>query len=399
MGIIKSILENDLYKFSQTYYYQMMYPEGIGTFSFKDRNNTKYDDKFLLFLNKEFKELEELSLTDEECEWAVANIPFIPRHYWEWLKTFRFRSDKIKSWIDSERHLHIEVTDIIYKVSMYEIPILAIVSELYYRHHNLYIKDIEKQVINPLKEKCDIAIKEGFNFMEFGMRRRFSHEVEDVICKYLSENCNRCVGTSTVYFAKKYDMKALGTQAHEIHQFTAAVTSPRESNYIVMENWVKVYDGNLGTVLTDTYTVDEFLRSFSRKLAKLYDGVRHDSGCPIEFGEKIIKKYESYNIDPISKTIIFSDGLDFEKCSKIKRYFDGRIKVSFGIGTNLTNNIYDIETGLKIKPLNIVCKLTSCQINPRQPIRKCVKLSDVRGKENGDEEEIKLYKSILGIKE
>ena len=166
-----------------------------------------------------------------------------------------------------------------------------------------------------------------------------------------------------------------------------------------MENWVKVYDGNLGTVLTDTYTVDEFLRSFSRKLAKLYDGVRHDSGSPIEFGEKIIKKYESYNIDPISKTIIFSDGLDFEKCSKIKRYFDGRIKVSFGIGTNLTNNIYDIETGLKIKPLNIVCKLTSCQINPRQPIRKCVKLSDVRGKENGDEEEIKLYKSILGIKD
>ena len=107
MGIIKSILENDLYKFSQTYYYQMMYPEGIGTFSFKDRNNTKYDDKFLVLLNKEFKELESLSLTDEECEWAVANIPFIPRHYWEWLKTFRFKSDKIKSWIDNEKRLHI----------------------------------------------------------------------------------------------------------------------------------------------------------------------------------------------------------------------------------------------------------------------------------------------------
>lgn len=399
MGIIKSILENDLYKFSQTYYYQMMYPEGIGTFSFKDRNNTKYDDKFLVLLNKEFKELESLSLTDEECEWAVANIPFIPRHYWEWLKTFRFKSDKIKSWIDNEKRLHIEVTDIIYKVSMYEIPILAIVSELYYRYHNFYIEDIEEQVIKPLKDKCAIAIKENFNFMEFGMRRRFSHEVEDSICKYLSENCNRCVGTSTVYFAKKYGMKALGTQAHEIHQFTAAVTSPRESNYIVMENWVKVYDGNLGTVLTDTYTVDEFLRSFSRKLAKLYDGVRHDSGCPIEFGEKIIKKYESYNIDPNSKTIVFSDGLDFKKCKEINEYFNGRIKVSFGIGTNLTNDIYDMEVGLKIKPLNIVCKLTSCQINPRQPIRKCVKLSDVRGKENGDEEEIKLYKGILGIKE
>jgi nicotinate phosphoribosyltransferase len=149
---------------------------------------------------------------------------------------------------------------------------------------------------------------------------------------------------------------------------TAAHTSPKDANYIVMENWVKVYDGSLGTVLTDTYTVDEFLRQFSRKLAKLYDGVRHDSGCPFEFGEKIIKKYESYGIDPMSKTIIFSDALTFEKCAELKKHFEGRIKVSFGIGTNLTNDIYDIHDGKRIKPLNIVMKLTKFQVNPRQPI-------------------------------
>lgn len=399
MGMIKSILENDLYKFSQTFYYQMLYPEAMGTFTFKDRNNLVYDNGYLSVLKEEFKKLEDLALTDDECEWAIANIPFIPRHYWEWLKTFRFDSNKINAWLDEKSHLHIEVSDVIYKVSMYEIPILAIVSELYYKYNNISLTDFDYQVFTPLKKNCDIAMANGFNFMEFGMRRRYSHDVEDVICQYLSENCPNCVGTSTVYFAKKYNMKALGTQAHEIHQFTAAVTSPRESNYIVMENWSKVYDGNLGTVLTDTYTVDEFLRQFSRKLAKLFDGVRHDSGCPYEFGEKIIKKYESYGIDPKSKTIVFSDALTFERCADLKKHFDGRIKLSFGIGTNVTNNLSDIDTGVRIKPLNIVCKLTSCQMNPRQPIRKCVKLSDVRGKENGDPNEVKLYRQILGLDE
>jgi nicotinate phosphoribosyltransferase len=192
-------------------------------------------------------------------------------------------------------------------------------------------------------------------------------------------------------------MRPLGTIAHETFMATAAVTSPKEANHIVMENWSKVYDGNLGTVLTDTYTVEEFLRQFSRKNAKLFDGVRHDSGDPIEFGEKIIKKYESYGIDPMSKTIIFSDSLDFNKCAELKKHFEGRIKTSFGIGTNLTNDIYDIDTNARIKPLNIVMKLTKFQVNPRQPIYNCVKLSDVPTKAMGDPEEVEVYKYLVGL--
>ena len=399
MGMIKSILENDLYKFSQTFYYQMLYPEAMGTFTFKDRNNLKYDNGYLTALKEEFKKLDSLALTHEECEWAIANIPFIPRHYWEWLKTFRFDSKKINAWLDEESHLHIEVSDIIYKVSMYEIPILAIVSELYYKYNNILLTDFDYQVFTPLKKNCDIAMANGFKFMEFGMRRRYSHDVEDAICKYLSENCPNCVGTSTVYFAKKYGMKPLGTMAHESIMFTAAYTSPKEANYLVMENWSKVYDGNLGTFLTDTYTVDEFLRQFSRKLAKLYDGVRHDSGCPFEFGEKMIKKYESYGIDPRSKTIIFSDALTFEKCAELQTYFAGRIRVSFGIGTNLTNNLYDVDLGLRIKPCNIVMKLKTMQVNPRQPVYGCVKLSDNPIKAIGHPDDIANYKYQVGIKD
>ena len=399
MSIIKSILENDLYKFSMGHYYQMVYPEAVGTFTFRDRNNLVHNDMFAVHLKNEFIDLDNLALTDEECEWAIKNITYIPRHYWEWLKTFRFDHNKINVWLDEEKHLHIEVTDVIYKVTMYEIPILAIVSEVYYKYYAIGLSNIDYQVSEPLRKKMSLAMNNGYKFSEFGMRRRFSHNVEDKVCEILSKECPNCAGTSTVYFAKKYGMKPIGTMAHELFMATAALTSPKEANYIVMENWSKVYDGDLGTVLTDTYTVDAFMRAFSMKLAKLYDGVRHDSGDPIEFGEKIIAKYKSYGIDPMSKFIIFSDSLDFNKCVELNEYFKGRIKVSFGIGTNLTNDLYDVDTGARLKPLNIVMKLKDFQVNPRQPKYGCVKLSDVPSKAIGTEGDIANYKYQLGITE
>ena len=397
MGIIKSILDSDLYKFSMNFYYQSLYPEAKATFAFKDRNNLKFNQMFLITLQNAFMELDNLALTDEECEWCVENIPYIPRHYWEWLKTFRFDHNKIHAWLDEEQHLHIEVSDYLYKASLYEIPVLATVSEVYYKYYAINLGDFNYQVYTPLKKNCEIAMTANFKFMEFGARRRYSFEVQDAVCKYLSENCPNCIGTSNVYLAKKYGMKPHGTLAHECISLTGAYTSPKEANHIVMENWSKIYDGNLGIMLTDTYTVDEFLRQFSKKNAKLFDGVRHDSGDPFEFGEKIIKKYKSYGIDPMSKTIVFSDALTFEKCAELKKYFDGRIKVSFGIGTNLSNNILDADSDLRIKPLNIVFKITNFQINPRQPIYNCVKLSDVPTKAMGDPKEIEVYKYLVGI--
>jgi nicotinate phosphoribosyltransferase len=380
-----------------TYYYQMMYPEAIGTFAFNDRNNTVYDDMFLITLKNEFMELNNLALTDEECEWAITNIPYIPRHYWEWLKSFRFDHTKISAWLDEEKHLHIEVKDILYKASMYEMPILATVSELYYKYYAIKLSDFDYQVHEPLKKNCQTAIDNGFTFIEFGMRRRYSYDVEDAVVKYLSQNCSNCVGTSNVHLAMKHGLKPMGTLAHECIMATAAHTSPKDANYIVMENWSKVFDGNLGTFLTDTYTVDEFLRQFSRKLAKLFDGVRHDSGDPFEFGDKMIKKYKSYNIDPMSKTIVFSDALTFEKCAELQRYFEGRIKVSFGIGTNLSNALYDKDLGTRIQPRNIVYKLKKMQVNPRQPEYGCVKLSDNPSKAMGDPRDIEVYKYLVGI--
>jgi nicotinate phosphoribosyltransferase len=377
-----------------SYYYQVHYPKAWGTFTFHDRNNTKYSEEFVVTLKEEIEALATLSLQPSEFAWAVKTIHYIPQCFWEWLCYFRFEPEKVEVWLDSEQHLHIEVSDAMYKVTFYEIPILAIVSELYHRHigdgHHTH-KELEQAMTPKMEEKVALAASHNLYFADFGMRRRFNALSEQVMIEYMKLHCPTFTGTSTVSLAMKYNLKPIGTMAHECFMFQAAVHTPKEANYEVMERWVEVYDGNLGTVLTDTYTVDAFLRNFSMKLAKLYDGVRHDSGDPMEFGDKIIRKYESYGIDPMSKTIVFSDGLDFQTAAKIKEYFAGRIKVTFGIGTNLTCDIDGV------KPMNIVMKLKQCRINDRQPIYGCVKLSDVAGKAIGTPEEIANYKYQLGI--
>ncbi|MBQ6861950.1 MAG: nicotinate phosphoribosyltransferase [Alistipes sp.] len=394
--VIQSILENDLYKFSMSHYYQVHYPNAWGTFTFHDRNNTRYTPEFVALLNDELASLATLSLQPEELAWAVKTIHYIPQCFWEWLCYFRFEPEKIRVWLDEESHLHIEVSDALYKVTFYEIPILAIVSELYHRSigdgHQTY-EELARVMTPRLAEKTTIASDHNLYFADFGMRRRFNSLAERVVIDYMKAHCPTFTGTSTVSMAMAYDLKPIGTMAHECFMFQAAVHTPKEANYEVMERWVEVYDGNLGTVLTDTYTVDAFLRNFSMKLAKLYDGVRHDSGDPKEFGDRIIEKYRSYGIDPMSKTIVFSDGLDFPTAASIKEYFAGRIKVTFGIGTNLTCDIPGV------RPMNIVMKLKECRINPRQPIYGCVKLSDVPGKAIGTRADIENYKYQLGISE
>ena len=393
--VIRSMIENDLYKFSMSHYYQVNYPNAWGTFAFHDRNNTEYTEEFVDLLKKEFKELDKLFLEQAEFKWCVENIPYIPQYYWEWLQGFRYNSYNINVWLDNEKHLHIEVSDLMYRVTFYEIPILAIVSELYH----MYIGDnyqsfhtVREAMMDGMIEKTKIAENHNLFFADFGLRRRFSGFSEDAVAIFMKDHCKTFVGTSNVYLAKVLRIKPIGTQAHECFMFQAAIHSPKEANYEVMENWIKVYDGALGTVLTDTYTVDTFLRNFSMKLAKLYDGVRHDSGDPFDFIDKIIDKYQSYGIDPMSKTIVFSDGLDFPTAAKIKEYCVGKIKASFGIGTNLTCDIPGV------KPMNIVMKLKECRINMRQPIYGCVKLSDVPTKAIGSKEDIENYKYQLGIK-
>lgn len=367
--IIKSILDTDLYKFTTSYAYMKLFPQAVGTFEFKDRDNTEYTEEFVEQLRIELYNLAQVRLTSDEFEF-MNSIRFIPRHYWEWLSQFTFNPSKVQIFLDEEKHLHIIAKDYLYKVSLYEVPIPV--------------------MLNKLESKIKRSNQSGIYFSEFETRRRFSYNIQEEVIKYIKEKSIYCTGTSNCYFAMKYDMKPMGTHPHEWFMFHGAMYSYKQANYMALKNWVNVYDGDLGIALTDTYTSNVFIKNFSRKQAKLFDGVRCDSGDEYEFVNKMIARYKELGIDPTTKIIIFSNALDFEKAEDIALYCMTRIRASFGIGTNLTN-----DTGFK--PSNIVMKLTSCQMNSNQPVYDCVKLSDDEGKHTGRAMEVNSCLAELGL--
>lgn len=377
--VIKTILDTDLYKFTTSYAYIKLFPYAMGTFTFIDRDDTEYTEGFLEALKSEIHNLSMVQLTSEELEYMASHCRFLPRVYWEWLSSFRFDPDKIEVGLDEHRHLQMRVTDYLYKVTLYEVPLLAIVSEIRNQFLNR-IPDKETLLLR-LADKVKLSNNHQMPFSEFGTRRRFSFDVQKLVVAYLKENARYCTGTSNCYLAMKYDMRPMGTHPHEWFMFHGAQFGYKHANYMALENWVNVYDGDLGTALSDTYTSDSFLSNFSRKQAKLFDGVRCDSGDEIEFIDRLIDRYKELGIDPTTKTIIFSNALDFGKALQIFEYCKGKIRCSFGIGTNLTN-----DTGFP--PANIVMKLSRCKMNVNQEWRECVKLSDDMGKHVGSTTEV-----------
>ena len=387
--MIHTILDTDLYKFTTSYAYIKLFPYAMGTFSFKDRDETVYTEAFLNKLKAEVANLANVALTDKELEYMTRNCRFLPRVYWEWLSSFRFQPEKIDIYLDEEHHLNIEITDYLYKSTLYEVPLLAIVSEIKNQTQGNVANP--EEIICKLSEKVVLSNEHQLSFSEFGTRRRFSFDVQDRVISYLKKSAHYCTGTSNCYFAMKYEMKMMGTHPHDWFMFHGAQFGYKHANYMALENWVNVYDGDLGIALSDTYTSDIFLTNLSRKQAKLFDGVRCDSGNELEFIDKLTARYKELGIDSTTKTIVFSNALDFGKALEIQEYCRGKIRCAFGIGTNLTN-----DTGFK--PSNIVMKLTQCKMNVNQEWRECVKLSDDIGKHIGSPEEVRacLYDLRLG---
>ena len=395
-SVVKSILDTDLYKFTTSFAYQKLFPQAQGIFEYSDRNHTKWDvgEGIMSSLQEELKNLSELKLTPEERDWAIANIPFIPRYYWEWLETFRFDPRDVHFFLDDSGELHITAGSIekpleLYKVTLWEIAILCIMTEFLRKRQNGGFINVE-EVSKRLAPKIELSNENGLRFSEFGTRRRASFEVQRIVVEELKARAKYCTGTSNVYLAMLYGMKPMGTFPHEWPMFHGAIYGYRQANFLALEDWVKCYDGYLGIALSDTYTTDVFLTNFSKKLACLFDGVRQDSGDEIEFTEKIIARYKELGIDPTTKTIIFSNALDFPKAERIRRYCLGKIKCSFGIGTNLTNDIGNV-------PSNVVMKLMWCRMSPKDTWKPCIKLSDDLGKNMGNGEELKFCKYTLGL--
>ncbi|EPT33530.1 nicotinate phosphoribosyltransferase [Bacteroidetes bacterium oral taxon 272 str. F0290] len=387
--VIKSILDTDLYKFTTSYAYIKLFPYAQGTFIFKDRDETEYNEDFMNEFQAEIRRLKEVRLHNDELEYMNAHCRFLPRIYWEWLAAFRFDPEKIRLSLDEAHHLHIDITDYLYKVTLYEVPLLAILSEIKNKYDR-HVPD-KAEVYKRLKIKVDLSNENQMTFSDFGTRRRFSFDVQEMVIQYLKEHSQYCTGTSNCYLAMKYDMRPMGTHPHEWFMFHGAQFGYKHANYMALENWVNVYDGDLGTALADTYTSDSFLSNFSKKQAKLFDGVRCDSGNELEFIDRLIERYKELGIDPTTKTIIFSNALDFEKSLRLFNYCQGKIRCSFGIGTNLTN-----DTGFK--PSNIVMKLAQCRMNSHQDWRECIKLSDDMGKHMGSSAELEACLYELKLK-
>ena len=349
--IIVSLLDTDLYKFNMQ---QVMFHKHTnlnGVYLFKCRNkDIIFTQAMVDEINAQFDHLCTLTFTDEELDY-LGSLRFIKSDYIEFLRFWRPLRRYINCWLNNGR-LSIQITGPLFAVMHFEIYGLEIVNEVYFRMQYDYLNLLDSAKAR-LKDKI-ILLNNGsrtFKFAEFGCRRRLSREWQEYVLKHLLLT-NKCVGTSNVYLAMKYGIKPIGTYAHEYVQMYQGVkgVTLAYTNKMAMDEWFEEYQGDNGTALTDTLGTDLFLMDFTKLQAMCYTGVRHDSGDPFEWGEKFIKKYEEYSIDPKTKTLLFSDGLDFDKAQEIYDYFKDRINVSFGIGTYLTN---DTAVGA----LNIVIKL------------------------------------------
>ena len=391
MTIIRSILDTDLYKFTTSYAYSKLYPRAYGQFRFIDRGKTVYPKGFAEALREEVRKMSELALTRDEALFLSHELPYLPPTYIDFVKGFRYDPEEVTITQDEEGHLSIVAEGLLYRVTLWETPLLALVSELYYKVKGIQpdMQYAEEAIIRKARKMTEA----GIVFSMFGMRRRFSADVEDRMTQLLKEHSGtNFYGTSNVYFAFKHQLRVSGTHPHEWIQFHGAMFGYKMANYMAMEDWINVYDGDLGTVLTDTYTTDVFMRNFSKKHAMLFTSLRHDSGDPLQFTEKVIARYRELRVDPTIKYIIFSDGLDPERAIEIANYCKGRIGASFGIGTNFSNDV-----GNGVRPMNIVMKLWKCKMTEKERWNPCVKLSDVDGKHTGEPEEIELAQRTLGL--
>lgn len=385
---IKSILDNDFYKFTMQCAVVKLYPDTIARYEFINRGKHEFPEGFGDVLRDRINQMAELALTNEEKEFLRVVCPYINTAYLDFLKGYRYDPSEVEvSQVGSE--VSVKIQGYWFRTILWEVPILSLISELYYEMTQQQ-REPDELVIEKVRAKTNSYKELGVKVAEFGTRRRHSYEVQDLVTQALKEYGEpNYVGTSNVHFAMKTGVKPIGTHAHEWFMYHGARFGFKIANGIGLDRWVNVFHGDLGIALTDTYTTDVFFMQFNKKLAKLFDGVRHDSGDPILFAEKTIEHYKKMGIDPMHKTIIFSDGLDLDKVKKISEALQGRIGFSFGIGTNLTNDV-------GLKPMNIVLKLTAIA-EPDIPWTNVVKLSDEKMKHTGNERMIRLAKEILEI--
>lgn len=369
--ILTSLLDTDAYKLHMQQAVFHRYPAISVAAEFRCRGDEllgEYADE----IRAQIALMSQLALTDAEFNY-LSGLPFFREDYLNWLREFRYDPQQVQI-EDHAGKLHIRIAGPWREVIMWEVPLLAVISEVVHRHRSpevtpeMAVAHLRSKLEHFKVMSADVDISR-FKLMDFGTRRRFSQSVQQAIVSTLKDEFPYLVGTSNYDLAHQLALAPVGTQAHEwfqAHQQISPVLA--NSQRAALQAWLDEYPDQLGIALTDCITMDAFLRDFGPQFAQRYQGLRHDSGDPFEWGEKAIAHYQKLGIDPMSKTLVFSDNLDLDKAMALYRRFYQRVNLVFGIGTRLTCDIPGV------KPLNIVIKLVECKGKP------VAKLSDSPGK-------------------
>ncbi|MBV7403626.1 nicotinate phosphoribosyltransferase [Enterobacter sp. ENT03] len=368
--ILHTLLDTDAYKLhmQQAVYHRYADVQVVAEF------RCRGDDLLGIYadrIREQVNAMQHLRLQDDEFQW-LSGLPFFKADYLNWLRDFRYDPQQVEITSDNGK-LNIRLSGPWREVIMWEVPLLAVISELVhsYRSPEAGVPQALAMLEEKLAEFADLTADldlSRFRLMDFGTRRRFSREVQQAIVERLTQE-PWFTGTSNYDLARRLSLTPMGTQAHEWFQAHQQISPDlATSQRAALAAWLAEYPNQLGIALTDCITMDAFLRDFGPEFATRYQGLRHDSGDPVEWGEKAIAHYQKLGIDPHSKVLVFSDNLDLKKAVDLYRHFSSRVNLGFGIGTRLTCNIP------QVKPLNIVIKLVECNGKP------VAKLSDSPGK-------------------
>ena len=372
--IIDSLLDTDLYKFTMQEVVWNHFPNAQVEYAFKCRSRGVDLSPCADEIREELHAYCRLRLTEGEVAF-LHTIRYLKPSYLDALRDLRLDPDRVQITIDPdaapEDRLRIQIVGNWFQTILFEVPLLSIVNQVYFRHAQPDDAANRREGMRRLETKVGVLKSQAtapVHLIEFGTRRRYSRDWQGIVIETLRDGLGaQLLGTSNVAAAMRFGLRPFGTMAHEFLQACQALVALPDFQKYALDTWMHEYRGDLGIALSDVVGMDAFLRDFDRLFCKAYDGCRHDSGDPFEWGEKLIRLYEGMGVDPTTKAAVFSDSLDMERANALARHFHGRIRTSFGIGTNLTND-------LGFESLSVVIKMTRCNGRP------VAKLSDSPGK-------------------
>jgi len=393
--IISHFTDNDAYTYSCQYYILQKYPRAEVEYTFFDRDNTIYPKGFAALLEEQLGYMPQVMITANEIAFMKRKMYYLPEWYFTFLSGYRFNPHEVNVSQDTDGHLDILVRGKWFSAIMWEMPILSIISELMHILRGDIDRYDPRREEERVEEKTKMILKKGIILGDMGTRRRLSFDHQDMVIRVMKEIyqqggyddetghhnwTGRFTGTSNLYLAMKYDLKPIGTMSHQLIEFEENVSGVFECNFNVMKKFSDVYDGDNGIYLYDCFGDKVFFNNLSKRMAMMFVGLRVDSGDEKEQTEKIIEKYKSLGIDPSTKQVVFSNGLNIEKAIEIHKFVNGRVQDSYGLGTFITCDVENTE------PMNIVIKLTRSRITEKREWHDCVKLSCDKGKTLGNPE-------------